>query len=65
MKEDIKPYHDRAFTVPKIHELNLKNEIYRLVKLRVLRKVNRSQLGAPTFIFPKKDVIVRFISDFI
>ena len=34
------------------------------MKLGVLKKVNRSQWGAPTFIIPKKDKTVRFISDF-
>jgi hypothetical protein len=30
----------------------------------VLRKVNRSEWAAPTYIIPKKDGTVRFISDF-
>jgi hypothetical protein len=30
----------------------------------VLKRVNRSQWGAPTFIIPKKDGTARFISDF-
>jgi hypothetical protein len=42
----------------------VKHECERLCKLGVLRKVNRSQWGAPTFIIPKKDGTVRFISDF-
>jgi hypothetical protein len=32
--------------------------------LGVLKKVNRSEWAAPTFIIPKKDGTVRFISDF-
>ena len=32
--------------------------------LKLINKVNRSQLGAPTFLIPKKDSTVRFISDF-
>jgi hypothetical protein len=39
-------------------------EIDRLVKLGVLRKVNNSKWAAPTFIIPKKDGTVRFLSDF-
>jgi hypothetical protein len=63
-KEGIEPYHGRPFPVPKIHELTLKTELDRLTNLGVLKKVNRSQWGAPTFIIPKKDGTVRFISDF-
>jgi hypothetical protein len=63
-KEGIEPYHGRPFPVPKIHELTLKTELDRLVRLGVLKMVNRSQWGAPTFIIPKKDGTVRFISDF-
>jgi Reverse transcriptase (RNA-dependent DNA polymerase) len=39
-------------------------EVQRLVELGVLKKVNRSEWAAPTFIIPKKDGTVRFISDF-
>jgi len=42
----------------------LKAEVERLVKIGVLKKVNRSEWAAPTFIIPKKDGSVRFISDF-
>ena len=63
-KEGITPHHARPFPVPKIHELTLKSELDRLVKAGILRKVNRSEWAAPTFIIPKKDGTVRFISDF-
>jgi Reverse transcriptase (RNA-dependent DNA polymerase) len=39
-------------------------EVQRFVELGVLKKVNRSEWAAPTFIIPKKDGTVRFISDF-
>ena len=39
-------------------------EVDRLCQIGVLKKVNRSQWAAPTFIIPKKDGTVRFISDF-
>jgi len=42
----------------------LKAEVERLVKIGVLKKVNRSEWAAPTFIIPKKDGSVRCISDF-
>jgi len=35
-----------------------------LVEAGVLKKINRSEWGAPTFLVPKKDATVRFITDF-
>ena len=64
LKPDAKPYHARAFPIPKAHEATLKMEIDRLCKEGVLRKKNDSEWAAPTFIIPKKDGTVRFISDF-
>jgi transposase InsO family protein len=64
LKDNVQPHHARPFPVPKIHELTLKAELDRLCDLNVLKRVNRSQWGAPTFIVPKKDGTVRFISDF-
>jgi hypothetical protein len=64
LKECAEPYHARALPVPKIHELTLKKELDRLCTLQVLKKVNRSRWGAPTFIIPKKNNSVCFTSDF-
>ena len=64
LKPGATPYHCRPFPVPKIHERTLKVELDRLVKVGVLKKVNRSEWASPTFIIPKKDASVRFISDF-
>ena len=64
LKPGAEPYHSRAFPVPRVHEPTLRLEVNRLVKEGVLRKVNHSEWGAPTFIIPKKDGTVRFISDF-
>ena len=65
MKEDVETYHARSFSVHKNHEITLKTEIYHLVKLVFLRKVNGSQWGAPTFIIQtKKYGTVTFIGDF-
>ena len=62
--EGATPYHARAFPMPKVHMETLKVEVNRLCELGVLKKVNRSQWAAPTFLIPKKDGTVRFISDF-
>ena len=64
LKEDIKPYYTKPFPISKIHELTLKKEVHRLVKIGVLKKINKSQWAAPIFIIPKKNNTVRFISDF-
>ena len=57
-------HHARAFPVPRVHPNTLKMEVERLCQLGVLRKVKRSLWAAPTFVIPKKDGTVRFISDF-
>ena len=64
LKEGAEPYHARAFPIPRIHVDTIKTEVERLCKIGVLKKVNRSEWAAPTFIIPKKDGSVRFISDF-
>jgi hypothetical protein len=64
LQEGAKPYHARPFPIPKVHEHTLKVELDRLVKIGVLKRKNNSEWAAPTFIIPKKDGTVRFISDF-
>jgi hypothetical protein len=64
LRSDATPYHARAFPIPRIHEQTLRHEVDRLCEIGVLKKVNRSEWAAPTFIIPKKDGTVRFISDF-
>ena len=64
VQPDAVPFHSRAYPIPRIHEKTLRMEVDRLCELGVLKQVNRSEWGAPTFIIPKKDGTVRFISDF-
>ena len=64
LKEDAKPYHAKHFPTPIIHEPTLKKKVNRLIKIGVLKKINNSQWAAPTFIIPKINGTVRFISDF-
>ena len=64
LKEGATPYHAKPYPVPRIHEATLKAEVERLCQVGVLKRVNRSKWGAPTFIIPKKDGSVRFITDF-
>ena len=64
LKEGTQPKHHKPFPVPKIHEVTLKKELERLCKIGVLRKCSNSVWASPTFIIPKKNGTVRFISDF-
>ena len=64
LKLDAEPYHGKKFPVTHRHELMFKQELDQLETLRFIKRFNRSQWDAPTFIIPKKDSTVRFISDF-
>jgi len=64
LKPDVTPYHPKAYPIPHKYVETLKLEVERLCEVGVLKKVNRSEWAAPTFIIPKKDGSVRFISDF-
>ena len=58
------PYHGKAFPVPHIHKETLKKEVERLEEIGVLKRQTESEWASPTFIIPKKQGTVRFISDF-
>ena len=64
LKEGATPYHAKPYPIPRCHAETLRMEVERLVKLGVLKRVNRSEWAAPSFIIPKKDGTVRFINDF-
>ena len=68
LKKDAEPYHcKRPFPIPHIHLETLKKEVERLVEIGVLEPVNGMMAGpwcAPSFIIPKKDGRVRFITDY-
>jgi hypothetical protein len=53
----------RPYLVPRIHEATLKAEVNCLCQVGILKEVNQSKWGAPTFIIPKR-VDVQFITDF-
>ena len=58
------PVACRPYPVPVKNKQTLLLEIKRLCKIGVLRKVNRSEWQSPSTIIPKKDLTVRFITDF-
>ena len=64
LKDGMKPPYLRPFPVPIIHEQTLRKEIDRLIKIGVLRKVGACENASPSFIIPKKDGTIRFVSDF-
>ncbi|MGH7974221.1 MAG: reverse transcriptase/ribonuclease H family protein, partial [bacterium] len=64
LKDNAKPYHAKPFAVPKVYEETLRKEVERLVSIGVLEKCGPSEWASPTFIIPKKNGTVRFISDF-
>lgn len=64
LKQDATPYRARPYKVPYIHKDTVMNEINRLIKLGVLEKIESSEWGAPSFIIPKPNGTVRFLSDF-
>ena len=62
------PYHcQRPMRIPHAHYSTLKKEIDRLVSIGVLEEVDGNTAGpwcSPSFIIPKKDGTVRFITDY-
>ncbi|GFH61911.1 hypothetical protein CTEN210_18387 [Chaetoceros tenuissimus] len=64
LKKDAKPVQSKPYKVPFLHRQVFKNELDRLVEEGVMEKAPRSEWVAPTFIIPKKDGRVRWVSDF-
>jgi transposase InsO family protein len=64
LKPGIKPFHSRAFPVPKSLEVPTKKEIKRLEKIKVFKKSHDSEWAAPTFIQKKKTGDPRILTDF-
>ena len=64
LKEDAKPFYKNPYPIPWIHEQTFKKELDRLCEVGVLEPKTDSEWGSPTFIIPKKDNSVRFITDF-
>ncbi|NND94264.1 MAG: DDE-type integrase/transposase/recombinase, partial [Flavobacteriales bacterium] len=60
----VDPHRSRPYTVPHQHQGVFKEELDRLVKIGVLEEAGRSEWIAGTFIIPKKDGRIRWISDF-
>ncbi len=57
------PKHFRPYAIPVIHLEAFKKELIQLVKIGVLSPQGASEWGSPTFITPKTDGTVRWVSD--
>ena len=64
LKEGEVPHSQRHYPVPHLYKETFHKELLRLVEIGVLEPIQESEWGSPTFIIPKKDLKVRFISDF-
>ncbi len=58
-----KPIHSRPYPVPQIHLKTFKKELNHLAPIGVLAAQQVSEWASPSFIIPKKDSRVRWISD--
>jgi hypothetical protein len=63
LKEGVSSYHGQAFPVPKVHKETIIKEVERLCELGVLERQSASEWALPSFIIPKKDKTVCFLSD--
>ena len=64
LKPGVKPFRGRPFPVPQIHKATIMKEINRLIEIGVLEQVQEADWLSPSFIVPKSDKTVRFLSDF-
>lgn len=58
------PFYCRPYPVPERHKVVFRAELDRLVQIGILERIGPSEWLSPTFIIPKKDGRVRWISDF-
>lgn len=62
--EGARPFQQRPYPVPESNKKVFKQELDRLESIGVLTRTGPSEWLSPTFIIPKKDGTVRWVSDF-
>ena len=63
LEEGARPVYRRPYPVPQVHLKTFKKELDHLVAMGVLSPARDTEWGLPTFIIPKKDGRVRWVSD--
>ena len=58
------PYHGRAYQIPKIDQDVFREEVNRSENLGALKREKDSEWGSPTFVMPKKQGTLHFLTDF-
>ncbi len=61
---DMKPVCNRAYPVPHFQKKTFSCELDHLVSIGVLKPTGSPEWAVPTFIIPKKDGQVHWVSDF-
>jgi hypothetical protein len=64
VEENATPIHTHPYPVAKMHEHAFKRELKLLINIGVLPPCTMMQWASPTFINPKKDGRIRWVSDF-
>jgi hypothetical protein len=62
LQPNASPVYRRPYPVPQVHLATFKKELDHLVKIGVLSPVRDTEWGLPSFITPKKDGTVRWVS---
>jgi hypothetical protein len=58
-----KPMHSRPYPIPQIHLKTFKTKLNHFVRIGVLASQQESEWASPSFIMPKKDSRIRWISN--
>jgi hypothetical protein len=64
LKDGAQPINCKPYPVPKVHEQLFQDEVGYLVSEGVLEPVGATEHAYPTFIIPKKDGRIHWVSDF-